>query len=61
MIQRRREVVKTKQKRRDEGYEMLDTKEGGKDLYHLARRRDPAGKDVQQVQVIRCTFPTKEV
>ena len=34
-------------------YEKLDTKEGEKDLYRLARQRDRAGKDVLQVRVIK--------
>ncbi|KAK3516018.1 hypothetical protein QTP70_001751 [Hemibagrus guttatus] len=32
---------------------MLDTREGQKDLYRLARQRDRDGKDVQQVRVIK--------
>ncbi|KAK3529639.1 hypothetical protein QTP70_032515 [Hemibagrus guttatus] len=31
----------------------LDTREGEKDLYRLARQRDGDGKDVQQVRVIK--------
>ncbi|KAK3522082.1 hypothetical protein QTP70_024351 [Hemibagrus guttatus] len=31
----------------------LDTREGEKDLYRLARQRDQDGKDVQQVRVIK--------
>lgn len=34
-------------------YERLDGKEGEKDLYCLAKERDGAGKDVQQVELIR--------
>ncbi|XP_051784320.1 uncharacterized protein LOC127527954 [Erpetoichthys calabaricus] len=49
----KREVVKAKEKAYDELYERLDTKEGEKDLYRLARQRDRAGKDVQQVRVIK--------
>ena len=33
----------------DELYEELDTKEGEKTLYRLARQRHQAGKDVQQL------------
>ncbi|XP_051783710.1 uncharacterized protein LOC127527824 [Erpetoichthys calabaricus] len=47
------EVAKAKEKAYDELYERLDTKEGEKDLYRLARQRDQAGKDVQQVRVIK--------
>ncbi|KAK3566616.1 hypothetical protein QTP86_001541 [Hemibagrus guttatus] len=45
------EVSKAKQKAFDELYTRLDTREGQKDLYILARDRD--GKDVQQVRVIK--------
>ncbi|KAK3547070.1 hypothetical protein QTP86_009563 [Hemibagrus guttatus] len=34
-------------------YTRLDTREGEKDLYRLARQRDRDGKDVQQVRVIK--------
>ena len=33
-------------------YARLETKEGEKELYRLARNRDRAGKDVQHVRVI---------
>ncbi|KAK3507793.1 hypothetical protein QTP70_000403 [Hemibagrus guttatus] len=49
----KREVSKAKQKAYDELYTRLDTKEGEKDLYRLARQRDRDGKDVQQVRVIK--------
>ncbi|KAK3545315.1 hypothetical protein QTP70_003668 [Hemibagrus guttatus] len=54
-LQRRvkREVSKAKQKAYDEVYTRLDTREGEKDLYRLARQRDRDGKDVQQVRVIK--------
>ncbi|KAK3566535.1 hypothetical protein QTP86_034040, partial [Hemibagrus guttatus] len=54
-LQRRmkREVSKAKQKAYDELYTRLDTREGQKDLYKLARQRDRDGKDVQQVRVIK--------
>ncbi|KAK3543979.1 hypothetical protein QTP70_032740, partial [Hemibagrus guttatus] len=54
-LQRRvkREVSKAKQKAYDDLYTRLDTKEGEKDLYRLARQRDRDGKDVQQVRVIK--------
>ncbi|KAK3559200.1 hypothetical protein QTP86_005204 [Hemibagrus guttatus] len=47
------EVSKAKQKAYDELYTRLDTREGEKDLYRLARQRDRDGKDVQQVRVIK--------
>ncbi|KAK3569107.1 hypothetical protein QTP86_022139, partial [Hemibagrus guttatus] len=55
VLQRRvkREVSKAKQKAYDELYTRLDTREGEKDLYRLARQRDRDGKDVQQVRVIK--------
>ena len=37
----------------DNLYARLETKEGGKELYRLARQRDRAGKDVQHVMVIK--------
>ncbi|KAK3524360.1 hypothetical protein QTP70_028024, partial [Hemibagrus guttatus] len=54
-LQRRvkREVSKAKQMAYDELYTRLDTREGEKDLYRLARQRDRDGKDVQQVRVIK--------
>ncbi|KAK3508049.1 hypothetical protein QTP70_011636, partial [Hemibagrus guttatus] len=54
-LQRRvkREVSKAKQKAYDVLYTRLDTREGEKDLYRLARQRDRDGKDVQQVRVIK--------
>ncbi|KAK3568222.1 hypothetical protein QTP86_000213 [Hemibagrus guttatus] len=45
----KREVSKAKQKAYDELYTRLDTREGEKDLYRLARQRDRDGKDVEQV------------
>ncbi|KAK3544091.1 hypothetical protein QTP86_001479 [Hemibagrus guttatus] len=54
-LQRRvkREVSKAKQKAYDDLYTRLDTREGEKDLYTLARQRDRDGKDVKQVRVIK--------
>ncbi|KAK3522802.1 hypothetical protein QTP86_001096 [Hemibagrus guttatus] len=49
----KREVSKAKQKAYDELYTRLDTREGEKDLYRLARQRDRDGKDVQHVRVIK--------
>ena len=37
----------------DDLYTRLETKEGEKELYRLARHRDRAGKDVQHVRVIK--------
>ena len=37
----------------DNLYERLETKEGEKELYRLARQRDRAGKDVQHMKVIK--------
>ena len=37
----------------DDLYARLETKEGEKELYRLARQRDTAGKDVQHVRVIK--------
>ncbi|MCJ8749464.1 hypothetical protein PDJAM_G00176550 [Pangasius djambal] len=47
------EVSKAKQEENDELYTRLDTREGQKDLYRLARQRDRDGKDVQQVRVLK--------
>ncbi|XP_051781551.1 uncharacterized protein LOC127527298 isoform X2 [Erpetoichthys calabaricus] len=49
----KREVAKAKEKAYDELYERLDTKEGEKDLYRLARQRNRTGKNLQQVRVIK--------
>ncbi|KAK3553754.1 hypothetical protein QTP70_009191 [Hemibagrus guttatus] len=49
----KREVSKAKQKAYDELYTRLDTREGQKDLYRLARQRDRDGKALQQVRVIK--------
>ena len=37
----------------DDLYARLETKEGEKELFMLARQRDRAGKDVQHVRVIK--------
>ena len=34
-------------------YARLETKEGEKELYRLARQRNRAGKDVQRVRIIK--------
>ena len=49
----KKEVAKAKSKAYDELYEELDTKEGEKTLYRLARQRQQAGKDVQQVRMMK--------
>ncbi|KAK3569633.1 hypothetical protein QTP86_002580 [Hemibagrus guttatus] len=49
----KREVSKAKQKAYEELYTRLDSREGEKDFYRLARQRDRDGKDVQQVRVIK--------
>ncbi|MDJ0933710.1 MAG: endonuclease/exonuclease/phosphatase family protein [Breoghania sp.] len=49
----KRQVAKAKEKAYDELYAKLSTKEGEKDLYRLARQRDRAAKDIQQVRVIK--------
>ena len=48
-----KDVAKAKSKTYDELYEELDTKEGEKTLYRLARQRHQAGKDVQQVRMMK--------
>ena len=48
----KKEVAKDKSKAYDELYEELDTKEGEKTSYRLARQRHQAGKDVQQVRMM---------
>ena len=49
----KKEVAKAKSKAYDELYEGLDTKEGEKTLYRLARQRHQAGKEVQQVRMMK--------
>ena len=53
MQKAKRDVAKAKAEAYDELYDRLDTEEGEKDLYRLARQRDRAGKDVQHVRVIK--------
>ncbi|KAK3529902.1 hypothetical protein QTP86_007226 [Hemibagrus guttatus] len=52
-LQRRVKREVSKAKAYEELYTRLDTREGEKDLYWLARQRDRDGKDVQQVRVIK--------
>ena len=49
----KKEVAKAKSKAYDELYEGLDNKEGENTLYRLARQRHQAGKDVQQVRMMK--------
>ncbi|KAK3542863.1 hypothetical protein QTP70_006127 [Hemibagrus guttatus] len=49
----KREVSKAKQKAYDELYTRLDTREGQKDLYRLAKQRNQDGNDLQQVRIIK--------
>ena len=46
-------VAMTKRRAYDDLYARLETKEGKKELYRLARQRNRAGKDVQHVWVIK--------
>ena len=46
-------MAKAKAKAYEDLYVKLGTKGGEKDLYRLARVGDQAGKDVQQVRVIK--------
>ena len=49
----KKEVTKAKNKAYDELYEGLDTKEGEKTLYRLAKHRHQVRKDVQQVRMTK--------
>jgi len=46
-------VARAKSEAYNELYSKLETKEGEKDLYRLAKQKDRAGKDIQQVRVIK--------
>ena len=46
-------VAMAKRRVYDDLYARLETKEGEKELYRLARQRDRAGKDVQHVRLIK--------
>lgn len=46
-------VAKAMEDAYEELYEKLDSREGEKDLYRLARQRDRAGRDVQHVKMIK--------
>lgn len=49
----KRAVAKAMRQVYDKLYERLESKEGEKDLYHVAKQRAGAGKDVQQVRLIK--------
>ena len=49
----KKEVAMAKGRAYDDFYARLETNEGEKELYRLARRRDRTGKDVQHVRVIK--------
>ena len=49
----KKEVARAKNNAYDELYEELDSKEGDRTLYRLARQRHQAGKDVQQVRMVK--------
>ena len=49
----KKEVTKAKNNAYDELYEELDSKEGERTLYRLARQIHQAGKDVQQVRTMK--------
>ena len=49
----KKEEATAKSKACDELYKGLDTKEGEKTLYRLARQRHQAGKDIQQVRIMK--------
>ena len=56
-----REVAKAKHRAYEVLYDMLDTKEGEKDLYRLATQRNQAGKEQQQGwKYIKC-LENKEI
>ena len=46
-------VAMEKESAYEDLYARLETKEGEKDLYRLARQRDRAGKDVQHMRVMK--------
>ena len=49
----KRAVANAKEKAYEKLYETLESKEGEKDLYRLARQRNRASKDVQQVRTVK--------
>ena len=49
----KREVAKARNEAFEELYQRLETKEGAKDLFKIAKQRDRDSKDVQQAKVIK--------
>ena len=49
----KREVAKAKEDAYKDLYAKLETKEGEKDLFRIAKQRDKASKDIQHVRVIK--------
>ena len=49
----KREVAKAKDEAYDELYKRLDTREGEKDLYRLARRRDKSARMCRKLEQSR--------
>ena len=56
-IQKRNEAKRTVARAKEEAYadlyDKLDSREGEKDLYRIAKQRDKASKDIRQVKVIK--------
>ena len=51
----KKQGAKAKSNAYDELYEELDSTEGERTLYRLARQKHQAGKDVQQVRMVKDT------
>ena len=49
----KREVAKAKEEAYSDLYHKLNTKEGEKDLYRIAKQKDKASKDIQHVRLIK--------
>ena len=49
----KREVAKARDKAYDELYEKLEAKDGGNELFKIAKQRNRQSKDVQQVKAIK--------
>ena len=52
-LEAKKDVKKVKNSAYDELYEGLDTKEGENTMFRLARQRRQAGKDIQQVRMMK--------
>ena len=52
-MKQRRQLAKAQTEAYNQLYEDMETKEGEKEAYRVARQRDEASKDVQQVRVIK--------